>query len=76
MKRAGTVVAGLMMVAALAGCTRKEAKQPPLTERQRDSVLSTEPLPGASVVGGALKASDKAAADAAKTNAAVDSLPR
>jgi hypothetical protein len=42
-----------------------------LTERQRDSILATEPIPGAPVVGSALKASDAEAARAAK----MDSLP-
>jgi len=57
------------------GCAPKKAEtKAQLTERQRDSVLATEPLPGASTVGAAMKASDKAAADAAKMNAQVDSL--
>ena len=42
-----------------------------LTERQRDSILATEKLPGAGVVGRALAASDTAAAQAAR----MDSLP-
>ena len=74
MRQAMIVVAAVL---ALSGCARRDtASKPPLTERQRDSVLATEPLPGAGVVGGALKASDRAADEAARTNAAVDSLPR
>jgi len=69
----------IAMVAALvavAGCGKSnvQAKKPELTERQRDSILATEPLPGASVVGSALKASDQAASNAAGMNASVDSL--
>jgi hypothetical protein len=50
----------------LAGCakTEKSAKAP-LTEHQRDSVLATEPIPGAPAVGAALRASDKASEQAA-----------
>lgn len=59
----------LVLLAACASPKAQPAKK--LTERQRDSILATEPLPGASVVGGALKASDSEAARAAK----MDSLP-
>ena len=70
---------GVLAVAVLlAGCGKSntEAKGPELTERQRDSILALQPIPGASVVGSALKASDKAAANAASTESAVDSLAR
>ncbi len=61
---------------ALAGCSRQQpAEQKELTERQRDSILAKEPIPGAAGVGAALKASDNAADAAAKLNAQVDSLP-
>lgn len=60
-----------------AGCapSAQESKAP-LTQRERDSVLAEQPLPGAGVVGRTLDASDRAAADAARTDAAIDSLPR
>jgi hypothetical protein len=67
------VLASLLL---LTGCDKKAEKKTELTERQRDSILATEPIPGASVVGSALKVSDKAAANAASTEAAVDSLPQ
>jgi len=70
---------GVLAVAVLlAGCGKSntEAKGPELTQRQRDSILALQPLPGASTVGSALKASDRAAGQAAATNAAVDSLER
>jgi hypothetical protein len=72
-------IAGMAMVLILlAGCGKSnaQAKKPELTERQRDSILATEPLPGTSVVGSALKASDQAASNSAGMNAAVDSLSR
>jgi hypothetical protein len=72
-------IAGIaMVVLLLAGCGKAstESKSPELTERQRDSILATQPIPGASVVGSALKASDRAAGNAAATQAAVDSLGR
>lgn len=70
------IVLVVMAMVAMAGCAKSdtEARKPELTERQRDSILATQPIPGASVVGSALKASDKAAANAANTQAAVDSL--
>jgi len=65
----------ILALLIMAGCAPKKAEtKVQLTERQRDSVLATEPLPGASTVGAAMKASDKAAADAQKMNAQVDSL--
>jgi len=65
----------LILLAALAvlSCARTQdgGSKPALTERQRDSILAKEPLPGASVVGRALEASDQAADRAAR----MDSLP-
>lgn len=60
----------------LAGCGKSntEANKPELTERQRDSILALQPISGASVVGSAMKVSDRAAADAAKMSATVDSV--
>ena len=68
----------ILAVLAMAGCApkKKAETRAPLTERQRDSILATEPLPGASTVGAAMKASDQAAASAAKMNAQVDSISR
>jgi hypothetical protein len=63
------ILLALLLATSCARTTTQQTKK--LTERQRDSILATEPLPGASVVGRALKASDDAAARAAK----VDSLP-
>jgi hypothetical protein len=66
----------ILVLLAMVGCAPKKAEtQAALTEHQRDSVLATEPLPGATAVGAAMKTSDKAAADAAKMNSQVDSLP-
>ena len=69
-------IALLLLVLALmspaAGCSAPEKPaQAPLTQRQRDSVLATEPIPGAPVVGAALRTSDKASERAAT----MDSLP-
>ena len=69
---------GWVAAAALlaAGCEKKVESKVELTQRQRDSILALQPLPGASVVGSALKATDRVADQAAATNAAVDSLER
>lgn len=69
-------LAGLALF-ALAGCSSRSERpsNPPLTERQRDSVLARSGLPGAQVVGRALDVSDRAAARAARSDAA-DSLFR
>lgn len=72
-------IAMMMVLAVLvaAGCAEKKVEtKTTLTEHQRDSVLATEPLPGASTVGGAMKASDQAAEEAKHTSEAVDTLPR
>ena len=76
-RKVPAALAALAAVSLLAGCA-PGAKEPKakLTEHQRDSVLATEPLPGASTVGEAMKASDQAAEQARRTSEAVDSLPR
>ena len=65
----GWLAVVLLLALSCARTTSQQTKK--LTERQRDSILATEPLPGARVVGSALKASDAEAARAAK----MDSLP-
>jgi hypothetical protein len=66
------LVAVLALMSPAAGCSRPEkSAQAPLTERQRDSILATEPIPGAPAVGAALRASDKAS----ERSAGMDSLP-
>ena len=62
----------LALMALAAGCSGPEkSARAPLTEHQRDSVLATEPIPGAPAVGAALRTSDKAS----ERSAAMDSLP-
>jgi len=64
-------------LALTAGCSAgNSGTTKNLTERQRDSILAREPLPGASVVGRALNVSDREAARAARMNAQTDSMPR
>lgn len=56
----------LVVLASLGGCAKgQKVARAPLTEHQRDSVLATEPIPGASTVGRALDASAQASKDAA-----------
>ena len=64
--------AALAVLALPTGCAKSEkSAKAPLTEHQRDSVLATEPIPGAPVVGAALRASDKAAEQAAGMDSVV-----
>jgi hypothetical protein len=53
-------------VVLAAACSQKDTSPrqvgPPLTERQRDSVIGASKLPGASGVRGALRVTDSAAA--------------
>ncbi len=70
----------VMTIAILAmlagGCSAaQDGPKKTLTERQRDSVLSRTDLPGADVVGRAMRASDVEARRATRMDAAVDSLP-
>jgi hypothetical protein len=83
MKRAGALILILTALALLspAGCSKPKPKpepaaKAPLTERQRDSLLAREPIPGAGGVGRALDLSDREAARAAGLGAQVDSLTR
>ena len=71
MRRLFAVV--LLVLLATLSCSRRQdgGSKPALTERQCDSILAQEPLPGAPVVGRALEASDQAADRAAH----MDSLP-
>ncbi len=74
MRKALVVAAALL---ALAGCAKSESTEKKnLTERQRDSILAKEPIPGATGVGAAMKAGDNEAKRAADMNAQVDSLAR
>lgn len=67
------LAATLVLAAVLGSCAKGEkTAQAPLTERQRDSVLATQPIPGAPAVGAALQAADREAARAA----GMDSLGR
>lgn len=68
---------GVLLMSCAVGCAPRsnQASRPPLTERQRDSVLARSSLPGASVVGRAMAVSDRAADRAAGADAA-DSLFR
>jgi hypothetical protein len=56
------LVVSVAAVATLAGCRNDgqsaAADAEPLTRRQKDSLISTLPIPGARGVGGALRASD------------------
>ena len=62
-------------LALTAGCSGKKPEvTKDLTERQRDSILAQSRLPGASVVGHALNATDREASRAASLDAQVDSL--
>lgn len=65
-------VALLIALALASGCgnSPRRPANPPLTERQRDSVLAQSGLPGATTVGRALQVSDGATARAA----AIDSI--
>lgn len=57
---------------AATSCARSSEKETrTLTQRERDSIVSIQPLPGAGVVRRALKESDAAEKRAAK----IDSLP-
>jgi hypothetical protein len=72
-----TVVLVALAALALSGCAeRKAAETRTLTERERDSILATQRLPGAATVGRAMQAGDRAADAAARMNAQVDSLTR
>ena len=63
-RRTTALVLGLIV---LAGCAKPESKPATtLTEHQRDSVLATEPIPGASTVGRAMQAADREANRAAQ----------
>jgi hypothetical protein len=59
------IVAALAVLLLLASCARHAEKASTLTEHQRDSILATEPIPGASAIKGAFRAADKEAAHAA-----------
>ncbi len=63
----GVVLAGVLSLGA-STCTggggEDQAAQDTLTRRQKDSIISTLPVPGAGAVGKALEASDAARARA------------
>lgn len=60
-------LAAFAALALCAGCANGAGeRKAKLSEHQRDSVLATEPIPGAATVGKALDASARATADAAR----------
>jgi len=67
----------LLLLACCAGCAQhpRASARAPLTERQRDSVISKSVLPGAGVVGRAMAVSDAEERRAGRMDAMVDSLP-
>lgn len=75
-KLAAAAFAGLLLIGCSRGPAAKQARTPAndrdtMTQRQRDSVLSTQKaIPGAAGVMGALKAADAVK----KHNAEIDSL--
>jgi hypothetical protein len=59
-------------IAGLGACSSKQDTAPPVTQRQRDSLLGASSLPGAKGVKGALAAQDSAA----RRKAVLDSIAR
>jgi hypothetical protein len=68
------ILAGALLVVALASCTPMTDEMPKkqLTERQRDSLIGSSDLPGAGVMKRTLDVSDRSANRAAS----IDSLTR
>jgi hypothetical protein len=52
----------LLGAVLLTACGGKPAEKPPLTEREKDSVIGQSRLPGAAGVRGAMRVADSAAA--------------
>jgi hypothetical protein len=71
------IAAAALLLLGILSCAPSSGRssRPPLSERERDSLLARSPLPGATVVGRAIEVSDRAADRAAGMDAA-DSLPR
>lgn len=63
-----SIFVGALLALSLSACRpdRAERRAPAATERQRDSIIGASQLPGARGVGGALRASDSAAARRAR----------
>jgi hypothetical protein len=64
------IVTLVLVAAASAACSDDAALPPRASQRERDSVISTLPIPGAKVVGKALTASDSAASRASLMDSA------
>jgi hypothetical protein len=66
--RAWLALAGIVGLSACSPEADRTSARAPLTEHQRDSVLATSGVPGATVVDKAMAASDSVAAHAARMN--------
>lgn len=63
-------IAGSLLLLLLGCGGEKPAAKPPLTERQKDSVIGASKLPGASGVSAAQRIADSAAARRARIDSA------
>ena len=67
---------GVLLTIASCMPMTDEMPKKQLTERQRDSLIGVSDLPGAAVVQRSLSISDQAARQAARMDAAIDSMPK
>jgi len=67
---------GVLLTIASCMPLTDEMPKKQLTERQRDSLIGVSDLPGAAVVQRSLSISDQAARQAARMDAAMDSMPK
>lgn len=67
--------AAIALLVAAAGCSAEAGEQTELTRDQKDSIVADLPTPGASGVGRALEARDRANARAADHDSIANRLP-
>jgi hypothetical protein len=75
MSKRGITLTGIVLAAALAGCTKDDSAEgkPELTRREKDSIIANSQIPGARAVKKSMTAADSATARQTRLDSALNS---
>jgi hypothetical protein len=75
MSKRGITLAGILLVIAVAGCTKDDSadSRPELTRREKDSIIANSQIPGAKAVKKSMTSADSATARQTRLDSALNS---